>query len=292
MSSNIEEVISNATSTGKTKWLFAAKWVLILIFVFFGVVAHFFIKQDPQGLLEITALLSLAALAWVHGSERYGIKNMVIWFLITWVVSNFFEALSIKTGFPFGHYHYQEVPGPRIIDVPIFVMPLYFGMAYLSWTLSQVITRQYRGRIQGVQKFILPFTATIVMTMYDVVLDPINSTVKSLWVWHNGGEYFGVPIVNFFGWLLCVYVFMQLFTLCIAGRDVGSGASGYIVNRKIYWIEAVILQFFMGVRFITLALNAPAHVEIYRSMALVDFFTVIFVAFLGFLTVKASKELT
>lgn len=235
-------------------------------------------------------MLGLAALAWVHGSERYKMKEMVAWFVITWVVSNFFEALSIKTGFPFGYYHYN-LPGPRIFDVPINVMLVYFAMAYVAWTISQIITGQYNRRLQGMQKFILPITAAIVMTMYDVAVDPINSTVKSLWVWHNQGEYFGVPIVNFFGWVLTVYVFMQLFALLIAGRDVLSGKSNPMVNRKIYWTEAVIFHSILGFKFIALAVTAADHVEIYRSMGLVSLFTVIFVAFLAFVNIRNSKDL-
>src|ERR1700692_4566690 len=39
------------------------------------------------------------------------------------------------------------------------------------------------------------------------------STINGSWVWHNGGAYFGVPVSNFLGWYLTVYVFFQLFSL-------------------------------------------------------------------------------
>ncbi|MCT3348721.1 carotenoid biosynthesis protein [Lactobacillus hominis] len=62
----------------------------------------------------------------------------VLFFIICWVVSNFFEGFSIHVGFPFGNYHY-DISGSRIWDIPIVIMSAYFGMGYFAWILSLVI---------------------------------------------------------------------------------------------------------------------------------------------------------
>ena len=76
-------------------------------------------------------------------------------------------------------------------------------------------------------------TAALVMTMYDVATDPVVSTVNSLWIWHDGGEYFGVPISNFAGWVFVVYIFLQIFVLFISVRDDYIDTSTAIVIRNL-----------------------------------------------------------
>jgi putative membrane protein len=39
------------------------------------------------------------------------------------------------------------------------------------------------------------------------------------WIWHHGGDYFGVPLVNFLGWYLTVYLFYQVFALYVRRLD-------------------------------------------------------------------------
>lgn len=275
----------------KSKILITLKRVFLVLFVAATIVDGINVIADPNGMIQMTILMCIAAIAWIHGTQRYGIWNMLIWFLITWVVSNFFEALSIKTGFPFGHYHYHLAGGPRLFEVPVGIMPSYFGMAYIAWTLSQVFTHQYGKRLQGIQKFLVPFTAAFVMTLYDVATDPLASTIGSLWVWHDGGAYFGVPITNFAGWVLVVYVFHQIFALFISGRNDYADKSFSIVTRKTYWMETIFVYFIMGLGVVMKAFTHTDHIEIYRPMGLIAVFTVIFVAFISFLTVMNTRDL-
>src|SRR5262245_5726171 len=73
-----------------------------------------------------------------NGPSRLRCKNLkayllllcgefLIFFVITFIVSNFYENLSILTGFPFGHYHYTETLGPKLFLVPLLIAPAYFG---------------------------------------------------------------------------------------------------------------------------------------------------------------------
>lgn len=50
-------------------------------------------------------------------------------------------------------------------------------------------------------------------------MDPVWSTIERGWIWLQGGPYFGVPVSNFLGWYLTVYVFYQLFALYLRGRS-------------------------------------------------------------------------
>jgi uncharacterized membrane protein len=285
------EVAADGESIAKNSILRPLTWVFIVLFVILTIVDASGLVTDPNGIVQMTGFLCLAVVAWGHGIRRYGIKNMILWFLLTWLVSNFFESLSIMTGFPFGHYHYELAGGPRLFNVPLAIMPTYFGQAYIAWSLSQVLTGQYGKRLRGIWKFVVPFTAALIMTAYDVATDPIASTASSIWIWHGYGEYFGVPISNFAGWVFVVYVFLQLFTLLISGQDGYLGRSRPVVTRRIYWIEAVVVYFFMGVGVVMKAFTRTDHIEIYRSMGLVAFFTVVLIAFISFLNILNTASL-
>ena len=78
-------------------------------------------------------------------------------------------------------------------------MPAYFGMGYFTWILSLVINNQYEKKLSGIKTFLIPFTATFIMVMWDVVLDPTASTLNGNWGWEDDGTFFNIPISNFLG---------------------------------------------------------------------------------------------
>lgn len=86
------------------------RWSLLAVYFIFNILLIFTYKNPS--LLAVDSLLTTAPLfviAIFHGKERYGKRNLVIFFKITLVMSFFFENLSIRTGFPFGFYHYSPL---------------------------------------------------------------------------------------------------------------------------------------------------------------------------------------
>jgi uncharacterized membrane protein len=61
--------------------------------------------------------------------------------------------------------------------------------------------------LAGLLSLATPAIASFIMVSWDLTIDPMMSTITGNWVWHNGGSYFGVPVSNFLGWYLTVYVF-------------------------------------------------------------------------------------
>jgi uncharacterized membrane protein len=179
------------------------------------------ILLQPLGLLPaglnapLSALLPMA-FALLHGSKQYSWRDMLVFTAICLTVSNALENLSIVTGFPFGHYHYGDALGPKLFLVPLLIGPAYLGMGYLSWTLARLILGGRRPRADRL--FAVPAIAGFVMVSWDLTFDPIASTIGHSWIWRDGGAYFGVPVSNFLGWYLTVYVFFQLFALYLRRR--------------------------------------------------------------------------
>lgn len=181
-----------------------------------------------------------------HGTLRYGIRGMLIFILFCLIISNILENLSIKIGFPFGYYHYTSDLGPKLFSVPLLIGPAYFSTGYLSWVVSNVLLDKVDSKLQSLTIFALPFVASFIMVMWDVVMDPSSSTIKHLWIWDKGGGFFGVPVSNYLGWFLTVYLFFQAFALYLAKRPKLT----YIKMSQSYWYQAVLFYFVIGLGYI------------------------------------------
>ncbi|MCL6456635.1 MAG: carotenoid biosynthesis protein [Gorillibacterium sp.] len=272
-------VLKNNQSTSAARWSFIA-------LLFAASIIKFLMPSSAKDVMDIVLFPIIPGLAFFHGTKRYGLKNMVFFFVITWGISNFFESLSIGMGFPFGNYHYTSSI-PRVFDVPFVIMIAYFGMGYMAWTLSHILNGQYGKKLRGIQIFLVPFIASFIMVMWDVVMDPLTSTISKEWIWEDGGNYFGVPISNYLGWFFVVYVFMQIFAIFLSKYDTKGTDDSF---SKTYWLEAVAIYGIQSMNYLLLCVTRDGNREIYSSMGLVSVFTMVFVTILSAITVNRPGE--
>ena len=187
-------------------------WVFIVLYVLMGA-SRLLHNAHLQRLMPFISVAILMGFAIVHGIRRYGWRHFVVFFIVAFVISWSYETLSILTGFPFGHYVYTDNLGPKLWLVPLLIMPAYFSMGYIAWTLAHVLLDRYDDRLAGAEVVLVPALASFVMVMWDLCIDPASSTISGSWIWSDGGGYFGVPLVNFLGWYLCVFTIYLMFAL-------------------------------------------------------------------------------
>ena len=265
-------------------------WGLVCIIIIVTLLMKFGVIPDSP-IVQVVQFLPMFVFAFFHGVQKYGKKNMLIWFVITWIVSNFFEGLSIAMGFPFGNYHYTVGLEFSIWQVPVLIMVSYFAIVYSSWITALAVTNHLNKKIEGIYKFLIPITAAVVMTMWDLVTDPQAANINKSWIWEDGGAYFNVPISNFIGWVFVVYVFLQIFTLFISSREVKSENIS-LTLKKSYWIQPCIVYLTMGLGVVIDGVMKTKNIETYASMGMITVFTMIFTAYIAFLNIKNAKELS
>jgi len=112
-------------------------------------------------------------------------------------------------------------------------------------------------------------------------MDPISSTILSEWVWQTPGAYFGVPISNFFGWFLVVFIFFLFFALFFSKFDRVNPQRAVMLASKPFWIEAAVMYGLVGLGNILNLLSI--NNDITQSMALITIFTMIFMAIISFI---------
>ena len=81
------------------------------------------------------------------------------------------------------------------------------------------------------------------MTIWDVVMDPANSTINGLWKWHDGGSYLGVPPSNFLGWFLEMFIAFGLVAAFLRRREAEFDYSRY---DRAFWLVPVLLYLASG----------------------------------------------
>jgi putative membrane protein len=196
-------------------WL---RWVGQILFVAF-LLAVVALAGRPSPVAQALAVGGVI-IAFAHGVFVYGWSGILLFLSICLTVTFATENLSIATGFPFGHYHFEVAAAlPHVGAVPVIVGLLYFAMGYFSWMIASLLLDDADFHLDRPLNVVaLPIIASFVMVQWDVVMDPPNATLSRAWIWHNGGGYFGVPLSNYAGWYLTVWLFYQVFALAIYFR--------------------------------------------------------------------------
>jgi uncharacterized membrane protein len=189
-------------------------WVALAIYL--ALVIGFAWNPTPlaQGLAAIGILAACG-----HAALTYGWKDALALLAICVAITFTMENIGVATGWPFGHYHFEVGPNlPHVGTIPIIVGPLWFGMGYFSWIVAGTLLGEEARASRRIELIALPIVAAVVMTQWDVVMDPPESTISRAWIWHDGGAHFGVPLSNYLGWLLTAWLFYQAFALYLNRR--------------------------------------------------------------------------
>lgn len=190
----------------------STNYALWLILAIYGLTRVLEVVSNPLPRAATVALDVLSALAFalVHGARHYGLRGILAFAVICFVVGNLIENIGVATGLPFGHYYFAGLMGPKLFNVPILLGLAYIGMAYVSWTLARLITRG-PDAVAGARLLATPVVASFIMVAWDLAQDPVWGTVLHGWVWLDGGPWFGVPVSNYLGWFLTVFIIYLLF---------------------------------------------------------------------------------
>jgi uncharacterized membrane protein len=273
----------------------AALWSVLAIYL--ALVVGFAWNRTP--LAEVLAAIGILA-ACAHAALFYGPRNALALAAICVLITFTMENIGVTTGFPFGHYHFEIEPNlPHVGAIPPIVGPLWFGMGYFSWVLAETLLGGTQARLsRRFRLVVLPIVAAFVMTQWDVVMDPPESTISKIWIWHDGGAHFGVPLSNYLGWLLTSWLFYQAFAIYLSRRDVSRVA---LQHGRTLRLVAVLLYLASGLTHVTPWLigqsgevvDAAGHVwrihDLRETTVVTMLFTMFFTAMLAALRLAADK---
>ena len=213
----------------------------VLIFIAYALLTAYSLGSLFTGIAYhpfFTPLLTLLAFifALLHSYQNLGWKQALLLLVLTFGVSLLFECIGVATGWVYGPYHYTNKLGIKFLGlVPVLIPVAWFMMTYPSFVIARylvpVIQKTWLWRL------LVSTLGAVVMTAWDLAMDPMM-VAGGHWVWDKAGAYFGVPLQNFWGWWLTIFVTFWLF-LSLAGIKPRAGIPSSPFSRLAIWSYAI-----------------------------------------------------
>ena len=177
-------------------------WLLLMVLtphaLRLGGQATLLLTLNLSIIVQIGLVLSLLSAAW---TARTVIKSTLIVLVLAWSS----EFVGVRTGLPFGHYHYTNALQPQVGQVPLQVPAAWLMMMPPAWAVGALICGRRRKPVRRgghrLANATMALASGLAMTAWDLFLDP-QMVSWQLWQWEPAGGYFGIPWINFAGWTL------------------------------------------------------------------------------------------
>ena len=210
----------SATNNSREAW--TTKWPLLILLVFTIVagVGYASFGLHPQLLQDYPQFSSFFAISFTFFAQVHILITALVlilyasqhvqlkWlgaFVAVYVLSLASELTGTATGLPFGPYSYTDLLGPKWLDlVPVLIPLSWFTMALPSYHLAYVAFPDSR---QAWKRVVF---GALMLTLWDLALDPAMSYLTPYWQWGEEGTYYGMPWINLAGWFVTGLVLMAI----------------------------------------------------------------------------------
>jgi len=239
--------------------------VLYALLTAYTVIGGFLGQRYQPFFTPLLSLLSFA-FALLHAGQSLGWRSALLLLGLTFAVSLLFESVGVATGWVYGAYHYTDRLGPMFLGLVPYLIPVaWFMMTYPSYVIARRLAPA--GWENGWGRLKLAGLGALVMTAWDLAMDPMM-VAGGHWVWDQPGAYFGVPLQNYWGWWLTIFVTFVLF-LFLGNPKAGEGVQGNerfarlaVISYAITGLSSVLVDFQSG-------LGGPALVGLFAMLPLV-----------------------
>ncbi len=242
------------------------RWVLLALLVLGQFLPNTGVNPGIAAIVgELPVVIAL-----LHFAAWTRWRTALIGLAAMYAIAYLSEFLGTHTGLVFGPYFYSPTAiGPLLWEVPILLPLAYFSMGYCAYYVTRTMLRNAHRRMTGGELVLTSLLSAFVMTVIDLISDPIAATLLDKWTWEGGGAYFGVPVHNFYGWLGTTFTFF-LVVSWLLNRPANVALLERPTRTEFSW-QAIVLYitFGLGVFFNPLLGRTG---EIYDAMAMLAVF--------------------
>jgi uncharacterized membrane protein len=197
----------------KSPFLYKASTILLALYAIIVayIVLGFFFGIEYRPFFTPFSTMILFIFAVDHSSQRLGWKRALLLLGCTFIVSLVFESVGVATGWVYGGYAYTDKLGYKFLGlVPLLIPIAWFMMSYPSFIIANRLLPD--GKNIWTWRLSVAAVGAVVMTAWDLAMDPMMVAGEH-WVWEEPGAYFGIPLQNYLGWWLTIFVAFLLFLI-------------------------------------------------------------------------------
>ena len=177
--------------------------------------------------LTIATVYCAAAAMLLHALLAFGKKFTLIFASITLLYSFGIEELGLKSGWPFGTYHYDASLGLSLAGVPLLVPFAWTMMAYPILIAARKAAHNWAFLYGG-----------LALMAWDIFLDP-QMVAAGRWHWKLVGPHSPftsiIPLSNTAGWLFAGMGLMALLNKFLPQERRKAGATSTIPDLFLAW---------------------------------------------------------
>ena len=230
--------------------------VLLILATMAFFMANVVIPTEAHFISGINVILFSIPVFWAS-VMWLGRRDAIALFAIFGVLALLIETSAIVTGFPYGHFGYSGLLGYKL-----------FG--YTPWTVAlawtPLVLAVYAVARRTVGNAILRIVLIAVfLVVFDLVIDP-GAVKIGFWRYEGGGQFYGVPVSNFIGWIFSGVIAGIVIEIFAAVRKPLLPAPAQLVSSAFfllsYWTA---LAFFSG-------FVAPTWIGLGMLLALMAFY--------------------
>ncbi|MGE4453851.1 MAG: carotenoid biosynthesis protein [Sphaerochaeta sp.] len=162
-----------------------------------GIISHIVDATLPLMLLLTPYTIFLTTILGFFFDFKEKNAKLLLWSLLTFLVTLFLEILGVATGLIFGAYRYGNTLGLQLMKVPLLIG--------INWTI--IILGIADGLREKVRKPSLAALLTASLTvLFDYVMEPV-AIAYDYWSWTGGS----IPLQNYIAWFFIAFLFSYLF---------------------------------------------------------------------------------
>jgi uncharacterized membrane protein len=189
--------------------------IILALFLIAGLIAAAYqgVSNGVQPSLIISAIIFGVASV-IHAVFMLGWYRAIVFFLVSAILSFVAETLSIATCLA-TCYTYTDALGPKLGLVPIVIPISWFIMIYAGYVVVNLITEGWPISTMGSNLWMIGLAGvtSLVMTAWDLTLDPYMVNKAGAWIWLDGGAYFGIPFANYVSWVETTFIIILVYRL-------------------------------------------------------------------------------
>ena len=162
----------------------------------------------PQGISLLITVLLVDTFFFVHACMIIGRPAAIKMFLIGIIGAFLFEEF---VGLQSGLYYFTDLMGPRIDKAPLAIGLSWMAVFYMGWFMANLVCDGAPSpRKNSIPRIIVKAAvAALIVSASDLAADPV-SVEGGLWVWVDGGPFFGVPYSNYIGWFFVGTIILSI----------------------------------------------------------------------------------